>query len=99
MKFKRIKLMGKNLDDVRAKIIDRGMLITDEDFELVIAHGGDGTLLWSERDYPGIPKLPIRDARTAPQCKSHSYDAVLDALIKDELEAAVLPEATPKMSK
>ena len=92
MKFKRIKLMGKNLDDVRAKIIDRGMLITDEDFELVIAHGGDGTLLWSERDYPGIPKLPIRDARTAPQCKSHSYDAVLDALIKDELEAAVLPK-------
>ncbi|MBR1991369.1 MAG: hypothetical protein IJ986_03745 [Bacteroidales bacterium] len=62
MKFKRVKLMGKNLDDVRPKILARGMEIVDENFDLVIAHGGDGTLLWSERDYPGIPKLPLRDA-------------------------------------
>ena len=79
MKFKRVKLMGKNLDDVRQKILDRGMEIVDNDFDLVIAHGGDGTLLWSERDYPGIPKLPMRDARTAPQCQTHQYDRVLDA--------------------
>ena len=92
MKFKRVKLMGKNLDDVRQKILDRGMEIVDEDFELVIAHGGDGTLLWSERDYPNIPKLPMRDARTAPQCKLHSCDAVLDRLINDELELTVLPK-------
>ena len=92
MKFKRVKLMGKNLDDVRPKILARGMEIVDEDFEMVIAHGGDGTLLWSERDYPGIPKLPLRDARTAPQCKKHCYDAVLDALLANELEETVLPK-------
>ena len=92
MKFKRVKLMGKNLDDVRQKILDRGMEIVENDFELVIAHGGDGTLLWSERDYPGIPKLPMRDARTAPQCKSHQYDRVLDALLRDELEITTLPK-------
>ena len=92
MKFKRVKLMGKNLDDVRQKILDRGMEIVEDDFELVIAHGGDGTLLWSERDYPGIPKLPMRDARTAPQCKLHQYDCVLDALLRDELEMTTLPK-------
>jgi NAD+ kinase len=92
MKFKRVKLMGKNLDDVRQKILDRGMIITDENFDMVIAHGGDGTLLWSERDYPGVPKLPMRDARTAPQCKSHCYDRVLDALVNDQLEVTVLPK-------
>lgn len=92
MKYKRVKLMGKNLEDVRSRILDRGMEIVDEDFELVIAHGGDGTLLWSERDYPGIPKLPMRDARTAPQCKNHCYDAVLDALLEDKLELTVLPK-------
>jgi len=92
MKFKRVKLMGKNLDDVRQKILDRGMIITDENFDMVIAHGGDGTLLWSERDYPGVPKLPMRDARTAPQCKSHCYDRVLDALVNDQLEMNVLPK-------
>jgi len=92
MKFKRVKLMGKNLDDVRPKILARGMEIVDKDFELVIAHGGDGTLLWSERDYPGIPKLPLRDARTAPQCSKHVYDEVLDALLADKLELTVLPK-------
>ena len=92
MKFKRVKLMGKNLDDIRPKILARGMEITDENFEMVIAHGGDGTLLWSERDYPGVPKLPLRDARTAPQCKNHSYDAVLDALLADKLEISILPK-------
>ena len=92
MKFKRVKLIGKNLDDVRQKILDRGMEIVDDDFEMVIAHGGDGTLLWSERDYPNIPKLPIRDARTAPQCQKHCYDMVLDALINDQLEVSVLPK-------
>ena len=92
MKFKRIKLMGKNLDDIRQKILDRGMEIVDSDFELVIAHGGDGTLLWSERDYPGIPKLPIRDARTAPQCREHVYDTILDDLQAGKLEVSMLPK-------
>ena len=92
MKFKRVKLLGKNLDDVRQKILDRGMEIVDDNFEMVIAHGGDGTLLWSERDYPGVPKLPMRDARTAPQCRKHCYDAVLDALLEDQLEVTVLPK-------
>ena len=92
MKFKRVKLMGKNLDDVRPKILARGMEIVDENFDMVIAHGGDGTLLWSERDYPGIPKLPLRDARTAPQCQDHSYDKVLDSLLAEELEVSILPK-------
>lgn len=92
MEFKRVKLMGKNLDDVRPKILARGMEIVEDNFDLVIAHGGDGTLLWSERDYPGIPKLPLRDARTAPQCQKHGYDAVLDALFAGELEVSVLPK-------
>ena len=84
--------MGKNLDDVRPKILARGMEIVEDNFDLVIAHGGDGTLLWSERDYPGIPKLPLRDARTAPQCQKHCYDVVLDALLAGELEISVLPK-------
>ena len=92
MQFKRVKLMGKNLADVRPKILERNMEIVEDNFDLVIAHGGDGTLLWAERDYPGIPKLPLRDAATAPQCHDHGYDQVLDRLIAGELEMSVLPK-------
>ena len=92
MQFKRVKLMGKNLAEVRPKILERNMEIVEDNFDLVIAHGGDGTLLWAERDYPGIPKLPLRDAATAPQCHDHGYDQVLDRLIAGELEMSVLPK-------
>ena len=92
MNFKRVKLIGKNLDDVRPEILKHNLEIVEENFDMVIAHGGDGTLLWAERDYPGVPKLPLRDFRTAPQCSSHTYSKVLDALVRGELERTLLPK-------
>ncbi|MFA7229929.1 MAG: hypothetical protein WC071_01540, partial [Victivallaceae bacterium] len=55
-----------------------GFVITDGTPELLIAHGGDGALFQAEREYPGIPKLPLRDSRTAPLCDDHSYDRQLE---------------------
>ncbi|MPM81325.1 NAD kinase [bioreactor metagenome] len=92
MKFKRVKLIGKNLDDIRPKLLDRGLAVVDDNFELVVAHGGDGTLLWAERDFPGVPKLPLRDARTAPLCRVHDYDTVLDDFAAGRLPLSVLPK-------
>ena len=46
--------------------------LCSESPDLVITHGGDGALLGAERCYPGIPKLPVRDAETAPLCPEHS---------------------------
>lgn len=92
MKFKRVRLIGKNLDDIRPKLLERGFEEVEENFELVVAHGGDGTLLWAERDFPGVPKLPLRDARTAPFCRLHDYDTVLDAFLADKLALTVLPK-------
>lgn len=75
----KIKLMGKNLQDIRP-LLEKFNLVEVEDIniaELVIAHGGDGTLLQSELLYPNLPKLPIRDAGTAPLCGEHSYEQQL----------------------
>lgn len=33
----------------------------DEHPDLVITYGGDGTILYAERKYPGIPKITIRE--------------------------------------
>ena len=88
----RVKLMGKNLDDIRPKLVERGFVIVEEDFEMVIAHGGDGTLLWAERDYPGVPKLPLRDARTAPLCREHDHAKQLDDFLAGKLRLRRLPK-------
>ena len=67
----KIKLVGKNLEDIRPLLGEFGLEETEREFSLVIAHGGDGALLGAEREFPGVPKLPIRDARTAPLCPEH----------------------------
>lgn len=38
-----------------------GFQIVTRNPDVIITYGGDGTLLGAERDYPGIPKLPVRD--------------------------------------
>jgi len=86
----RIKLVGKNLPDIIPLLQQRGFELADHDFELVISHGGDGALLGAERDFPGIPKFPIRDWRTAPLCSCHSYEQQLDDFLAGKLKRAAM---------
>ena len=48
-----------------------------ENPEYVIAWGGDGTLLIAERQYPGVPKLHIRDKSICEKCVDGKAPAVL----------------------
>lgn len=38
--------------------------------DFVIVAGGDGTILYSERLFPGIPKIPLRDNSVCKKCYS-----------------------------
>lgn len=86
----KVKLTGKNLNDVRPLLEKAGVEITDKDFELVIPHGGDGALLGAERDYPDVPKFPIRDARTAKLCSEHSYEKQIALLTGGALNKTMM---------
>lgn len=57
----------------------------DSNPDIVISYGGDGTLLTSERIYPGIPKLPIRDSRICHKCLNHTDAVVLKKLLDKKL--------------
>ena len=67
----KVRLVGKNLDDIVPYLREYGLTVTEGDAPLIICHGGDGTLLQAEREFPGVPKLPIRDEGTAPRCPAH----------------------------
>ncbi|QSH41238.1 hypothetical protein P0136_09070 [Lentisphaerota bacterium ZTH] len=84
----KVKLVGKNLDDIIPLLLTRGFELVEHDPELLIAHGGDGALLSAEREYPGVPKLPVRDQRTAPLCEEHSYEQQLDDFCSGRMKAA-----------
>lgn len=94
----RVKVVGRNLDDLRPLLKSYPIqLLDDKDDtppELVISHGGDGSLLGAERDYPTIPKFALRDRRNNPKCPRHNETALLQKLFAGELDAQYLPKLT-----
>ena len=88
----KIKLLGKNLDDIRPLLKELGFTECECNFDLIVTHGGDGALLGAEREYPGVPKLPLRDAATAPTCGVHSARARLERFLRGESALEKLPK-------
>lgn len=93
-----VALRGRNLNDVTPVLAAFGVKITEANPELVLVHGGDGALLGAEREYPGVPKLPIRDRRTAPLCPNHSYKKIIGNLVDGTLERAELIKLAAKLN-
>ena len=87
-----IKLVGKNLEDIRPLLGQFGFVEADENIEMVICHGGDGALLGAEREFPGVPKFPLRDSATSPVCSCHTLEARLRALAEKRYEVTELPK-------
>ncbi len=50
--------------------------------DLVISYGGDGTFLWAERKYPGIPKALFRYSKTCKKCHNLPIDHALELIKK-----------------
>lgn len=94
----KVKLVGRNLDDLRPLLVPYPVhLLEPEDDqmpELVISHGGDGSLLGAEREFPGIPKFAIRDHRNNPKCPQHDEAALLQKLFTGEMDVQYLPKLT-----
>ena len=51
--------------------------LVDTDPEVVVCFGGDGTLLASEKKWPGVPKVPLRNSRRGIRCLSEPADEVI----------------------
>lgn len=92
------KVIGKNCEDILPVLAKYDFnLNCDGKIDLVIAHGGDGTLLNAEREYPIIPKLALRDQRTAAKCEDHDYVKILDDFFADKLSLTKLPKLYAKL--
>ena len=88
----KIKLLGKNLNDIRPLLRELGFEEAERDFELIVTYGGDGAMLGAERDFPGVPKLPLRDAATALPCPEHGARARLEKFLAERPEPTRLPK-------
>ena len=79
----KVSLQGRYIEDILPYFKSEDFKITGKNPDLIIVHGGDGALLGAERKFPGIPKFPVRDIRTAPLCKEHSSYKKIFGLLKE----------------
>ncbi len=70
----KLYVLGKSREKV-AKIKRRlkaSYIIEKAKPEIVLVIGGDGSFLYAERHYPGIPKLIVRDSKVCKKCINNS---------------------------
>jgi len=91
MKKLRVAICGRNLAELSRLLANYPTVsVVTTRPDLVISYGGDGALLGAERDFPGIPKLPLRDSGRNPQCAAHGEEQTLDLLVRGKLKPAPL---------
>lgn len=81
----KILLLGRYLSEVKETLQQHDFVVVNNNPDLILCYGGDGTLLGAERAYPTIPKFPIRDHYAAQLCEKHQLEQQLDALARGEL--------------
>ncbi len=65
---------------IEQKLTGASFILDKEHPEIIFVYGGDGSLVCSERLYPGIPKVALRGS---PTSKTHFYEkSLLDTIIK-----------------
>lgn len=82
----KVIIAGKNSKNIEVLVKSLESEIVSSNPDVVISYGGDGTLLSSERQFPGIPKLPIRDSLICNKCSEHQDEKVLKALLSGKLK-------------
>jgi NAD+ kinase len=89
---------GKYFEEIIPFLEKYKIKLVKDDPEIIITYGGDGTLLEAERLYPNIPKLPIRDTRTAPMCDRHTVDGIVKAFVDNKLGKYEVLKLTGKIN-
>jgi NAD+ kinase len=82
----RILLYGSKSTDIEPivrRYADFEVVLKEPD--AIICYGGDGTLLAAEREWPGVPKVPIRNSRRGNRMIAHPPADVIEHLVKGRL--------------
>ena len=78
----KVVAVGKDVDSFEKALISYGLEIDRKSPEFVFSYGGDGAILFSERLYPGVPKVTVRCSSKCNRCEFDSDDikSVVDKL-------------------
>ena len=81
IQLKNVTLFGAEADSLRSEFEPYdGLTLVDDDPDIVVCYGGDGTLLSAEHRWPGVPKVPIRNSRRGNRMMGHPVNEVVQRL-------------------
>lgn len=69
-------------------LLKKGFIASNYKPDFVLCHGGDGTALYAERVYPGVPKLLVKTTKIVRKYdyKPAQLEKVLEKVKRDELK-------------
>lgn len=85
--MRKIFIVGKDpekIGNLKEKLAKHNFVYSDENPDLVISYGGDGTFLIAEREFPGVPKIMIRDSETCRMCCDYDIEEIIELYLKEE---------------
>lgn len=77
----KVILFGKNISEIKPLVQAVGFEVVEKDAQFVISYGGDGTLMRAEYEYPGIPKIILKDSFICKRCSLLPNEEVLKKII------------------
>lgn len=82
----KVLLYGKESKNIESLVKSLGVELTTSNPEVIITYGGDGTLLSAERQFPDLPKLPLRNSQVCKKCPKHEDEIMLKKLLENNLK-------------
>jgi NAD+ kinase len=67
---KALVVFRRDASEVKNCLIEKDFELIENDPDFVVCYGGDGTVLFGERKFPGVPKLIIKTSRA---CRIYDY--------------------------
>ena len=81
-KMKRVLVVSlQDTSKIKAVLAAEGFKVVERNPDFIVCFGGDGTVLFSERTFPEVPKLIIKTSRVCRKC-DYTPDDLKDLLSK-----------------
>jgi len=71
----------KDTSKIKGALAAEGFKVVEGNPDFIVCYGGDGTVLFSERKFPGVPKLIIKTSPVRRKC-DHTLDDLRNILSK-----------------
>lgn len=91
----KLAIIGKTEDKIKLlekKVKEAGFIYSEENPDIVLSYGGDGMFLISERVYPGIPKIIIKDSEVCNLACKYDIETILKKLKRNSYKIVEIPK-------